>query len=353
MLEIVLLILKIAGIIFAAILGILLAGLFCVLFVPVRYRGDFSAADAESGKKEIGAVLRATWLLWLVRAYVSYEESVRVRIKLLFFTLMDTAKEKKDRKKKKKPKRDKEEKRKKKKKQDKDKEDTLSGSGENGKEAAELDKDTKNSKNAEEPGKDTGNGKEAAGSDKDTENSKKVEGEIGGETEDGPAQSQADRKTDGGRSKEKSSSKEKKGIKKRISNILQTIRDFCDKLKRIKEKTKQAKVLWTSDHMVSGRSFLWKQFLYLLRHTRPRKLEGYLRFGFEDPSTTGYAMAVYGISCSIWRPRLSVEPDFEKQILDCHVRIKGKIRVCHFLKAVLVLFFSKDVRHVIKDIKEL
>lgn len=340
MLEIVLLILKIAGIIFAAVLGILLAGLFCVLFVPVRYRGDFSAADAENGEKEIGATLRATWLLWLVRVYVSYEESVRVRMKLLFFTLMDTAEEKKARRKKKKPKKDKEERRKKKKKQEKDKEDTLSGSGENSKEAAK-------------PCKDTENSKKAAGSDKDTESSKKAEDKTGGETENGPAQGQADRKTDDGRSKKKASAKEKKGIKERISNILQTIRDFCDKLRRIKEKAEQAKKLWTSAHMVSGRSLLWKQFLYLLRHTRPRKLEGYLRFGFEDPSTTGYAMAVYGIFCSIWRPKLSVEPDFEKQVLDCHVRMKGKIRVCHFLKAVLVLFFSKDVRHVIKDIKEL
>ncbi len=340
MLEIVLVILKIAGIIFAAVLGILLAGLFCILFVPVRYRGDFSAADAEDGKKEIGAMLRATWLLWLVRVYVSCEESVRVRVKLLFFTLMDTAGDKKTRRKKERPKTDKEEKRKKKKKREKGKEDILSGSGENSKEVAK-------------PGKDTENSKEAEESDKDTENSKKAEDETGGETEDSPAQGRADRKTDGGRSKKKSSAKEKKGIKKRISNILQTIRDFCDKLKGIKEKAEQAKKLWTSDHMVSGRSLLWKQILYLLRHTRPRKLEGYLRFGFEDPSATGYAMAVYGISCSIWRPKLSVEPDFERQVLDCHVRIKGKIRVCHFLKAVLVLFFSKDVRHVIKDIKEL
>ena len=99
MLEIVLLILKIAGIILAAVLGILITGLFCVLFVPVRYRGDFLAADGEDGKKEIGVVLRAVWLLRLVRVFVSYEESVRVRLKLLFFTLMDTAKEKKARKK--------------------------------------------------------------------------------------------------------------------------------------------------------------------------------------------------------------------------------------------------------------
>lgn len=300
MLEIVLLILKIAGIILAAVLGILITVICCALFVPVRYRGDLSVGDTEDGKKEIGAMLRTAWLLWLVRAYVSYDESVRIRIKLFFFTLMDTAREKKERRKKKKPKRD--------------KEDTRSRFDENNNEA---------------------------------------EDETGGETEDGPAQSQSDRKTDGGRQKKKSSAKGKNGIKKRFSDILQTNRDFCDKLRGMKGRAEKAKELWNSAHMISGRNLLWKQFLYLLKHTKPRKLEGYLRFGFEDPSTTGYAMAVYGISCSIWRPKISVEPDFEKQILECHVGMKGKIRVWHFLKAALVLFFSKDVRRAIKDIKEL
>lgn len=300
MLEIVLLILKIAGIILAAVLGILITVICCALFVPVRYRGDLSVGDTEDGKKEIGAMLRAAWLLWLVRAYVSYDESVRIRIKLFFFTLMDTAREKKERRKKKKPKRD--------------KEDTRSRFDENNNEA---------------------------------------EDETGGETEDGPAQSQSDRKTDSGRQKKKSSAKGKNGIKKRFSDILQTNRDFCDKLRGMKGRAEKAKELWNSAHMISGRNLLWKQFLYLLKHTKPRKLEGYLRFGFEDPSTTGYAMAVYGISCSIWRPKISVEPDFEKQVLECHVGMKGKIRVWHFLKAALVLFFSKDVRRAIKDIKEL
>jgi len=293
MLEIVLLILKIAGIILAAILGILIVGLCCALFVPVRYRGDFSVADAEDGgKKNIGAALRATWLLWLVRVYVSYEEAVRVRVKVFFFTVMDTAKEKKASKKKKKREK----------------------------------KEAKEAAGGEEPG---------PGEEPEREPQKD-------NTEDTPA------------------SKEKKGIKKRISNILQTIRDFCDKLKEIRErageireKAEEIRELWNSGHMAASRSLLWREFLYLLRHTKPGKLEGYLRFGFEDPSVTGYAMAIYGILYALWSPGLSVEPDFERQVLESHIRIKGKIRACHFLKTALRLYFSKDVRRVINDIRKL
>ncbi len=52
MLEILLLILRIAGIIFVSVLGILIVVICFALFVPVRYRGDFSVSDGENGEKE-------------------------------------------------------------------------------------------------------------------------------------------------------------------------------------------------------------------------------------------------------------------------------------------------------------
>lgn len=293
MLEIVLLVLKIVGMILAAVLGILIVVLFCVLFVPIKYKGDFSVSDAGDGnKKGIAAMLYVSWMLWLVKAYVSYEDAFRVRVKILLFTLMDTAKEKKDSKKGKKSKRDKRE--------------------------------------AESIG---------AGTKKETvrESSKEKMQEE--------AQKEKTQETAG--------EKEKKGKKKQISNILQTIRNFCDKLKKIKEKAGKVEELWHSGHMERSRTLFWKELIYLLKHTKPRKLKGYLHFGFEDPSMTGYAMAGYGMLYPIWTPKLSVEPDFEKEVLDCRIKMKGKIRGCHLFKSGVVLFFSKDIRRVITDVKKL
>lgn len=318
MLEVVLLILKIAGIIFASILGILIVLICVILFVPVRYRGDFSVSDAEEGeKRKVGADFRATWLLRLVRVYATCEESVRVRVKLLFFTLMDTAKEKRGRKKK------------------QPKAEEASGrEADAGKETAE--------RSAGQPGTE----KEAESGEE-----KSVDAESGEEksvdVESGEEEKQSERP--GGRKRKR----EKKSIKSVFSNILQTIRNFCDKLKGIKEKAERIEELWISDHMVNSRSLLGKQLKYLLRHTKPKKLSGYIRFGFEDPSTTGYAMAVYGILYPIWSPKLSVEPDFERQVLACHILIKGKIRVWHFVRPALRMLFSRDVRRVIREVKGL
>lgn len=318
MLEIVFLILKIAGIIFVSVLGILIVVVCFALFVPVRYRGDFSAADTDvSEKKAVSAKFRATWLLYLVRVYISYEETARVRVKLLFFTLMDTAKEKKAKRRKKE----------REKKEDRTEEDAESTP----KEDAESTPEEKEENTESAP-------------EENTESIPEEKRENGAE--------QQESEDDGTDEKERRPKKEKKNIKTIISNILQTIRDFCDKLKGIKEKAEKIEELWISDHMAKSRSLLGRQLACLLRHTKPKKLEGYIRFGFDDPSTTGYAMAVYGILYPIWSPKLDLYPDFEKQVLDCHILIKGKIRVWHFVRAALRLILSKDVRRVIKDIRK-
>ncbi len=312
MLGIVLLILKIIGIILAVVLGILLAVLCLVLFVPVRYCGDFFVADADtvsetatdgklSRKKDIKVQLKATWFFRLVRVLVSYEETARVQVKILFFTFMDTAKEKvpagKD------------------KKQKKQKEKKECG------DAGEDNKKTDVIENNPEPELEP------------------IEPDAAPEAEDMDAIC--------------TPSEEKPGIRKRISNILYTIRQFCDKLKEAKKKGDAFLELWESDHMVKSRSLFGKQLFYLLKHTKPRKLEGCLEFGFQDPSTTGYAMAFYGILYPVWSPKLIVEPDFEKEVLHCSVKVKGRIRACHFAKAGLRLFLSKDVRRVIKSVKNI
>ena len=330
MLEIVLLILKIAGIIFVSVLGILLVMACLALFVPVRYRGDFSVSDAEEdGKKAVNAKLRAAWLLHLVRMSVSYEKTARVRVKVLFFTLMDTGKEKRQ-KKEKKEKRGKPE---------------------------ETERPFIDAESGQKTGSDQGtltgetDGKEAS-----TE--KTADGERN-ETSDGeavkktPDREQEEPEDSENRRGKEEADREKEGISARISKILQTIRDFCDKLKGIKEKVERAEELWISDHMVNSRSLLGRQLAYLLKHTKPKKLAGYIRFGFEDPSTTGYAMALYGILYPVWSPKLSVEPDFERQMLDCHILLKGKMKVWHFVRAALRLLLSKDVRRAVKDIKKL
>lgn len=66
-------ILKTAGIALLVILGLLLAALLAVLFVPVRYRAD------GSWREELTASAAITWLLHLVSIRIAYEKELSVR----------------------------------------------------------------------------------------------------------------------------------------------------------------------------------------------------------------------------------------------------------------------------------
>ena len=88
MLHGLLLVLKIAGIILAVLLGIVLAAAAAVLFVPVRYTAD-AQYDKNSGKKPVLHV-RVTWLLHLFRFFMEYNEGFKMRAQVLFFPLYDS-----------------------------------------------------------------------------------------------------------------------------------------------------------------------------------------------------------------------------------------------------------------------
>ena len=76
-------ILKIIGILVLLILGLILAAILLILFVPVRYRADISFDGKPDGEAAV------SWLLQAVRIRVSYHEHADVSGQVLWFKLFD------------------------------------------------------------------------------------------------------------------------------------------------------------------------------------------------------------------------------------------------------------------------
>ena len=90
MLHIILLILKIIGIIIAVILGLAVALLLIVLFVPVRY-----VIDAGCHDKKLKAHVKVTWIMHIFRCVISYDEELFYSIKALWFNIYSSDAERK------------------------------------------------------------------------------------------------------------------------------------------------------------------------------------------------------------------------------------------------------------------
>ena len=63
----------------------------------------------------------------------------------------------------------------------------------------------------------------------------------------------------------------------------------------------------------------------LLKFLRPKKLTGNLHFGFEDPSVTGKVLAVLGALYPFYGEHIRINPDFENEIFEGDVLVKGNI----------------------------
>ena len=58
---------------------------------------------------------------------------------------------------------------------------------------------------------------------------------------------------------------------------------------------------WNLEENVKARESIWRELKFLWKHSRPRKADLTLHFGFEDPSWTGQCMGVLSI-LNVWYP---------------------------------------------------
>lgn len=89
MLAVILKIVSIIGMILLILLTVLLFALFLVLFMPIVYR-----VDAKKDEEQVRVWGRVRWLFGLFRVSIQYPEPNRIRARVLWFTLFDSARQK-------------------------------------------------------------------------------------------------------------------------------------------------------------------------------------------------------------------------------------------------------------------
>lgn len=289
-LHILLVILKIAGIILAVILGILVLLLCAVLFVPVRYR---IKGGGDGSFDTIYMNGNVTWFFRLLSGSFCYENGkTNVHIRIFFRTVSKKQKADNEREKQKKP-------------------------------EPERKKERKAEKKVEKK-EETKPAEETTGTEKNTvQNTKRKE------------------------------QKQKLSFFQRIiQKIKYTIRKICDTIKKIIEK-KEKVISFIEDEIHRNAFVKMKQELFrLIRILRPKKIKAALRFGFEDPYLTGKALAFLGMIYPFLGDNTDIIPDFEKKILKGNFDMQGHIRSVTFAALAIRLFINKEIRTTYNHIRQ-
>ena len=103
---------------------------------------------------------------------------------------------------------------------------------------------------------------------------------------------------------------------------------------------------WNLEENVKARESIWRELKFLWKHSRPRKADLTLHFGFEDPSWTGQCMGVLSI-LNVWYPgRIFLKPEFEQEIFEGTLYIKGHMMLAVPLLSVFRLWRDKNVMNM-------
>lgn len=323
MLHILLLILKIIGIILGSLLGVLLLCLILALFVPVRYRADAGRTEGE-GNPPVEVSAKITWLLHFINVKLEYSTEFRLRVRVLFFTLFRL------------PKKQKKETKEKNKKKSKDKENVKKQEEAEAKDEAETVSEPEN-----------GEKENLEQAEKDTE-----------------YQTQISEEADEKESTEKEPEKPLKvpknkrivnGIKKIyqiLKNIWYTITGICDKIKKIRENIEYYVNVLQSDTFRKSFSLCKEELVSIFSSIRPRKFQADLVIGMDDPASTAKILSYYGMLYPFIGGNVNITPDFDEKRVEGFVKLKGKITLFTFIRAAVHIYFSKDIRKLLKLFKK-
>ncbi len=315
MLHILFLILKIIGIILAVILGLILLVICIVLFVPICYKADL---HGSGNARELTVHAKVSWLFGLIKAVFALENGktdLSVRIAWKKFGDSDPVEDKAEDRIEEKPKPEK--------KSVMQEKQVIQG---------------------EEKQDDTTNRITDKAVEDQTEKAEKSEqtAKTRPESTEKKQRKKKDRKEDSD-----SASK----IEQITEKIKCTYHKFCDKINEITEKKDKMSDFLTDETHKNAFLKLKNKAFHLLKKLKPKKIQGEITFGFEDPSLTGRLLAWISMIYPWIGEHTDITPDFEHRTLSGDLSIRGRLYVITPVVTAIRLILSKAVRRSFKDIR--
>lgn len=98
---------------------------------------------------------------------------------------------------------------------------------------------------------------------------------------------------------------------------------------------------------------IFQKAVAMLKALLPKKVEGTIWFGTGDPCTTGELTGALAVLYGFYGDKLQLYPDFTQAVFMGELFIVGRIRLFTFLRICITVVLDKDVRRLIKNIKNI
>lgn len=142
-----------------------------------------------------------------------------------------------------------------------------------------------------------------------------------------------------------------KRISQKIKAFQRKWHEFVNTLKKAQNKKDALLRVYHSRRFRQVKQDLKQYIGEVFRILRPDQLEGYVKFGFEDPANTGYVLGILAMILPLYQEFLTIEPDFTMQNIKGHLQGKGKIRLISVVKLAIKVILNKNLIKVTKKVQ--
>lgn len=140
-------------------------------------------------------------------------------------------------------------------------------------------------------------------------------------------------------------------VRRKIHALKEKWDRFVQKLRKLNDKREALLKIYHSKRFKVAKQDIIFYIKTLWSVIRPKKLEGYIHFGFENPATTGQALGVMAMFL-VWYDRFfAIEPDFEQVCIDGDLNGSGKFRLFSIIKLLIKIILNKNLIKVIKKVQ--
>ena len=286
MIGVLLTILKVIGIIILALIALALLIVLMVLFIPVRYRGKIYF------KKTPDIDLSVIWFFKFLNISLKFKDELDISAKVAwFFTVFSNKEDSKD--------------------GQKVKSDNKDAFEKETEEKSLLKKENSEEKSTSLKGDNIKEHK------RDTENIPPVKADELNKQE---------KKHNKAVKKAKNKKKDKKN-KSLPEKILEKVKDIHYIITNDENKLIFIKML--------------EKVKKIIVHVLPRKISGYFKFGFEDPSVTGQVLEILAVFYPLYKDDFKIIPMFYDEIVEVDISFKGRLRIFYTAYIGLLLWLNK------------
>ena len=365
LLHVILILFKIIGIILALVLGLLVL----VLAAPVRYSFRFHTDENAPP----GGQVKVTWLLHILYVRASYiDKMLDYRVRIFGYQIMGNQKEflekKKKREQKKQQKRQRKEEKDQKDKKEQPEPELQALSLPEPEAVSEAEPEVKEKASsgetevlkddvvveAEPEVKEKASSGETEASEEDVvveaepevkEKASSDETEV--PKEDAVVEAEEKEKSAKTATREKSGDGQKKTAGGKTGRK-KTVKGKKKRRESLGDKIVAVRTAWQEYHGRQLLDFTKKSIIKILRHVLPRKMRGYIHFGFDDPAVTGLVTGTAAMFYPKYRKTFTLEPDFHQTCFEADCSGRGRIHPGFFLYIGITALMNKDVRNLIK-----